>query len=239
MFMDRDIYDEDHRVFREMVRELATHEIGPHREKWEQEGLVARSAWEVAGAHGLIGFAAPEEFGGGGTSDFRYRMVVIEELCAADASSFNAGLSVQDDLVMPYLLELGTEGQKRRWVPLMCAGTVIGALALTEPGAGSDLQGVRTTARRTGSGWVLEGQKTFITNGIQADVLVVLARTDPDAGSRGFTLFLLDATTPGSEGAASSRSSACAAATPPSWSSTRWSSATPPCWARWAADSDT
>ncbi|MEU7816893.1 acyl-CoA dehydrogenase family protein [Pseudonocardia sp. NPDC049154] len=195
--MKREVYGSDHDAFRETVRELVAREVAPHRAEWEREGLVPRTAWKAAGAQGLIGIGAPEELGGGGTPDFRYRMVVIEELCGADCSGLNAGLSVQDDLVLPYLLDLGTPEQRRAWVPRMCAGTAIGALVLTEPGAGSDLQGVRTLARRTATGWMLDGQKTFITNGCQADVLVVLARTDPDAGSRGFSLFLIDATAPG------------------------------------------
>jgi acyl-CoA dehydrogenase len=195
--VQREVYDADHDAFRETVRELVAREVTPHREEWERAGLVPRTAWKAAGAQGLIGIGAPEDLGGGGTPDFRYRMVVIEELCAADCSGLNAGLSVQDDLVLPYLLDLGTPEQQRAWVPRMCEGTAIGALALTEPEAGSDLQGVRTSARRTATGWVLDGQKTFITNGYQADVLVVLARTDPEAGSRGFSLFLVDATAPG------------------------------------------
>jgi alkylation response protein AidB-like acyl-CoA dehydrogenase len=196
--MQRNLYDADHEQFRSAVREFVAREITPHRERWDRDGLVDRTAWSAAGAQGLLGIPAPVELGGGGVDDYRYRMVLIEELCAADAASFNAGLSVQDDLVLPYLLDLGTQEQKARWLPAMCAGTVIGALAMTEPGAGSDLQAVRTTARSTGDGgWVLDGTKTFITNGILADVTVVFARTDPDAGARGFTLFLVDASTPG------------------------------------------
>ncbi|MFE3028215.1 acyl-CoA dehydrogenase family protein [Nocardia tengchongensis] len=195
--MERDLYESDHHLFRDMVRKFVAREISPHREKWESNGLVDRSAWTAAGAQGLLGFAAPEEFGGGGTTDFRYRMIVMEELCAGDAASFNAGLSVQDDLALPYVLDLGTAEQHERWLPGMCAGTAIGALAMTEPAAGSDLQRIRTTARRTDGGWVLDGQKTFITNGILADVVVVFARTDTAAGARGFTLFLVDTSLPG------------------------------------------
>ncbi|MFV9460348.1 acyl-CoA dehydrogenase family protein [Rhodococcus sp. NM-2] len=195
--MKRSLYDADHDLFRETVREFVTREVAPHRERWEQAGLVDRSVWSMVGSLGLLGIGAPSEHGGGGVADYRYRMVVIEELCAADSASFNAGLSVQDDLVLPYLIDLGTTDQQSRWIPAMCAGTAIGALAMTEPGAGSDLQRVRTTARRTADGWILEGQKTFITNGILADVVVVFARTDADAGARGFSLFLVDTTTPG------------------------------------------
>ncbi|MGW0177189.1 acyl-CoA dehydrogenase family protein [Rhodococcus sp. NPDC003322] len=195
--MKRNLYDTDHQVFRETVQEYVTREVAPHRERWEHAGLVDRSAWSMAGSLGLLGIGAPTAHGGGGVADFRYRMVIIEELCAADSASFNAGLSVQDDLVLPYLIDLGTTDQQSRWISAMCAGTAIGALALTEPGAGSDLQGVRTTARRTAGGWILDGQKTFITNGILADVVVVFARTDSDVGAKGFTLFLVDAKSPG------------------------------------------
>jgi alkylation response protein AidB-like acyl-CoA dehydrogenase len=195
--MKRNLYDVDHELFRATVREFVTREVAPHRERWDEAGLVDRSVWTMAGALGLLGIGAPAEYGGGAVRDYRYRMVVIEELCAADSASFNAGLSVQDDLVLPYLVDLGSPDQKSRWIPALCAGTAIGALALTEPGTGSDLQRVRTTARRTPDGWILEGQKTFITNGILADVVVVFARTDADAGAGGFTLFLVDTTTPG------------------------------------------
>ncbi|MCQ4129029.1 acyl-CoA dehydrogenase family protein [Rhodococcus erythropolis] len=195
--MKRNLYDADHDLFRETVREFVTREVAPHRERWDEAGLIDRSVWSMAGSLGLLGIDAPAEYGGGAVRDYRYRMVVIEELCAADSASFNAGLSVQDDLVLPYLIELASPDQKLRWIPALCAGTAIGALALTEPGTGSDLQRVRTTARRTPDGWILEGQKTFITNGVLADVVVVFARTDADAGAGGFTLFLVDTTTPG------------------------------------------
>lgn len=195
--MERNLYDSDHELFRGTVREFVAREVIPHRERWENEGMVDRTAWTAAGDLGLIGVAAPTEYGGGGVADFRYRMVVIEELCAADSNSFNAGISAQDDLVLPYLMDLGSPEQHARWIPALCSGSAIGALAMTEPDAGSDLRAIRTTAKRTAEGWVLDGQKTFITNGILADVVIVYARTESDDGTQGFTLFLVDATTPG------------------------------------------
>lgn len=190
--MQRDGYDGDHELFRQSVREFLAREVVEHRQRWDDEGLIDRGVWRAAGAQGLLGIAAPERLGGGGMPDFRFRLVLMEEFARVGASSFNAGISVQDDLVLPYLQDLGSEAQQQRWLPAMCAGEAIGALALTEPGAGSDLQGIRTTARREADGWVLNGQKTFITNGIHADVVVVFARTESADGADGFSLFLVE-----------------------------------------------
>jgi long-chain-acyl-CoA dehydrogenase len=139
----------------------------------------------------------PEELGGGGEPDFRYPMIVAEELAAIGATSYCLGLRLQDDIVLPYLLDLCTDEQKQRWLPGMASGELVGAIAMTEPGAGSDLQGIRATAVRDGDGWILNGQKTFITNGINADLVIVFAKTDPDAGSRGFSLFVVERDDPG------------------------------------------
>lgn len=190
--LERDIYELDHRHFRAAVRAFVDREIAPNVQKWDDAGLVDRQAWLAAGVHGFLGIAVPERLGGGGTKDFRFRMVLMEEYARAGATSFSAGTSVQDDLVMPYLLNLGTAEQQTAWLPRLCAGEAIGALALTEPDAGSDLQAIRTKAVRDGDGWVLNGTKIFISNGIQADVLIVLARTDP-----GTSLFAVRSDTPG------------------------------------------
>ncbi|MFD9664300.1 acyl-CoA dehydrogenase family protein [Rhodococcus sp. NPDC059968] len=190
--MQRDTYDSDHEDFRQAVRAFIARDVQPHHGRWENEGLIERTAWEAAGQQGLIGIAVPEEFGGGGTPDFRYRLIIMEELAAAAANSFNAGLSVQDDLVIPYLVDLGSQEQKARWLPGLCAGTLIGSLAMTEPGTGSDLRSIRTTAVSSADGWILDGQKTFITNGMHADVVIVFARTNPDSSNAAFSLFLVD-----------------------------------------------
>ncbi|MEU4148891.1 acyl-CoA dehydrogenase family protein [Streptomyces sp. NPDC026659] len=195
--MQRTLYDQDHEDFRDVVREFVAREVVPHQERWEAERLIGREAWTAAGKQGLLGLAAPEEYGGGGQADFRYRTVMMEEFARIGAASLESAISVHDDIVLPYLLDLGTEEQKRRWVPGMCTGETVSAIAMTEPGAGSDLQGIRTTAVRDGDHWVLDGAKTFITNGIQADLVIVLARTDPAAGARGMTLFVVERGMPG------------------------------------------
>ncbi len=186
-------YTADHEDYRASVREFVRREVEPHCLGWDEERLVPRSAWLAAGANGILGLAVPEQYGGGGEPDFRYAMVVAEELAAIGATSYLLGLRLQDDIVLPYLLDLCTEEQKQRWLPGAASGEKVLAIAMTEPGAGSDLQGVRTSAVRDGDGWVLNGQKTFITNGINADVVIVFAKTDPDAGSRGFSLFVVEA----------------------------------------------
>jgi acyl-CoA dehydrogenase len=186
-------YEPVHEALRESVATFIDREITPNRERWDEQGLIDRAAWTAAGAAGLLGMGAPVQFGGGGQPDYRFRMVLIEELIRSGAGSFNAGTSVQDDLVIPYLVDLGTPEQLAQWLPALCSGAAIGALALTEPGAGSDLRSVRTAARREGDGWVLSGSKTFITNGYLADVAIVFART----GDEGFSLFLVPTTAEG------------------------------------------
>ncbi|MGG7102435.1 acyl-CoA dehydrogenase family protein [Rhodococcus sp. 24CO] len=195
--MKRSIYDQDHEDFRSSVKAFIAKHITPNIERWDSEGFIDRDAWKAAGEAGLLGISVPGEYGGGGIPDFRFRMVQMEEFAAVGANSFNAGTSVQDDLVIPYLVDLGTHEQKQRWLPSLCDGTAIGAMAMTEPGAGSDLQGIRTTATRDGDDWVLQGSKIFITNGIAADVVIVLAKTTHGAGSRGMSLFLVPTTAPG------------------------------------------
>ncbi|MEU1182516.1 acyl-CoA dehydrogenase family protein [Streptomyces sp. NPDC005820] len=185
-------YDTDHDAYRSTVRTFIQRDVIPHYQKWEENRLVDRSAWSRAGEFGVLGIGVDETYGGGGTRDYRFRFVVAEECAHAGVTSFSAGLSVQDDIVVPYIAELGDERQRRRWLPGLASGELIGAIAMTEPGAGSDLQGTRASAVRDGDDWILNGQKTFITNGIQADVVVVLARKDPDAGSRGFSLFVVE-----------------------------------------------
>ncbi|MFF0815176.1 acyl-CoA dehydrogenase family protein [Rhodococcus sp. NPDC003318] len=195
--MKRNHYDADHEAYRDTVREFLAREVEPHHERWEEQRLVDRSAWLAAGKSGIIGLAVPEEFGGSGVTDYRFRQVVAEEVARTATTSFGAGIALQDDIVIPYLLHLGTEEQKQRWLPGMAAGELIGAIAMTEPGAGSDLQGVKTTAVRDGDEWVINGQKTFISNGIQADVVIVVCRTDPEAGSKGFSLIVVEDGTSG------------------------------------------
>ncbi len=189
--MQRDIFDGDHDAFRDTVRTFLAKEVLPHHDQWEADGHVDRAVWKAAGASGLLGTDVPEEFGGGGVDDFRYNCIVTEEISRAGTSGL--GFPLQNDVVAPYLLRLATPEQKRRWLPGFCSGEIITAIAMTEPGTGSDLQGIQTTARRhDDGGWLLNGSKTFITNGILSDLVIVVAKTDPDAGARGFSLLVVE-----------------------------------------------
>ncbi|MFC5820079.1 acyl-CoA dehydrogenase family protein [Nonomuraea harbinensis] len=188
--MERDLFDEEHLLFRETVREFMTREVAPHHDQWEKDGIVPRDVWKKAGEVGMFGFSVPEEHGGAGIKDFRYNAVIVEELIGKGASGL--GFSLHNDVMAPYLVDLTDDGQKQRWLPGFVSGELITAIAMTEPGAGSDLQGIRTTAVREGDHYVVNGQKTFITNGINADLVVVVAKTDPSAGARGVTLLVVE-----------------------------------------------
>lgn len=190
-------YTDDHDAYRTSAREFVRREVQPQLQRWERDRVIPRRAWLAAGRNGILGLTVPQEHGGGGESDFRYPMIVAEELASVGAASFSVGLRLQDDIVLPYLLDLCTDEQKSRWLPGLAAGTTIGAIAMTEPEAGSDLQGIRMTAVRDGDSWILNGQKTFITNGINADLVIVFARTDAEAGSRGYSLFVVERDCPG------------------------------------------
>ncbi|AIJ23315.1 acyl-CoA dehydrogenase family protein [Amycolatopsis methanolica] len=195
--MERTLFTSDHQAYRELVREFVTREVEPKLARWDSDRLIDRDVWLAAGKQGVIGLSVPEEFGGGGQPDYRYQVVVFEELARVGAASLTSSFSLQDNIIVPYVQDLGTAEQKRRWLTGMASGELIGAIAMTEPGAGSDLQGVRTTAVRDGEEWVINGQKTFITSGINADFVIVVARTDPGAGSRGFSLIVVETGTPG------------------------------------------
>ena len=190
--MQRRLFEADHDAYRDTVREFLAREVEPYYEQWEADRLIDRSAWLGAGKSGIIGLSIPEEFGGSGVTDYRFRCVVSEEIARTATTSFGQSVTLQDDIAIPYIKDLGTEEQKRRWLPGMAVGELIGAIAMTEPGAGSDLQGVKSSAVRDGDHWILNGQKTFITNGIHADLVIVVARTDPSAGSRGFSLLVVE-----------------------------------------------
>ncbi|MGD6741829.1 acyl-CoA dehydrogenase family protein [Streptomyces sp. BH106] len=195
--MRTDLFTDEHELFRESVRGFVEREVAPHVEEWEKVGRIDPKLWRTAGEQGLLGLGVPEEYGGGGTADYRFRCVIMEELARVGAASVNVALGGFDDLIGPYLVDLGTEEQKRRWLPGLCSGVKGAAIAMTEPGAGSDLRGIRTTAVRDGDDWILNGSKTFITGGSRADVIIVVARTDPDAGARGFTLLVVEGDMPG------------------------------------------
>ncbi|MFB7292960.1 acyl-CoA dehydrogenase family protein [Actinacidiphila glaucinigra] len=195
--MRRDLFTAEHEAFRETVRAFLAREVLPHHERWEKAGIVDREAWLAAGRQGLLGLSVPEEYGGGGGDDFRYAVVLAEEFARVGAHGLALGL--HNDIVGPYLTGLATEEQKRRWLPGFCSGETITAIAMTEPGAGSDLQGIRTTAADEGDAWVLNGSKTFISNGILADLVVVVARTTPEGGARGLSLLVVERGMPGFE----------------------------------------
>ena len=190
MTLERDLYGPDHEAFRETVRTFLAKEVVPHHERWEKDGVVDREVWRSAGRQGLLGMAVAEEYGGGGTGDFRYSAVLIEEFARAGASGL--ALSLHNDIVGPYLTRLATEEQKRRWLPGFTSGDLVTAIAMTEPGAGSDLQGIRATATDQGDHYLLNGVKTFISNGILADLVVVVARTTPEGGSGGQSLLVVE-----------------------------------------------
>ncbi|MFF0011242.1 acyl-CoA dehydrogenase family protein [Streptomyces sp. NPDC005374] len=195
--MRRTIFTEEHDLFRETARAYYLRECVPHSEEWEGEGQVSRAAWAAAGKAGLIGWEFPEEYGGQGIRDFRYNAIMAEEMAATGAVGI--GLGLQNDVIPPYLMKLTTPEQKARWLPGVISGETICALALSEPSAGSDLKGIRTTARRDGDEWVIDGSKTFITNGILADLVIVACKTDPDAGHKGISLIVVERGTEGFE----------------------------------------
>ena len=197
--MRRTLFTEDHEAYRATVREFVAREIEPYHEKWEEDRWIDRDVFRRAAEAGIYALQIPEEYGGAGEADYRYRVVCAEETQRVHATSFGVTLGLQDDLVLHYLLDLTNDEQKQRFLPGFATGDVIGALAMTEPGAGSDLRGMRTSAVRDGDDWILNGSKTFISSGIMADVVIVAAKTDPDAGSRGITLFLVEAGMPGFE----------------------------------------
>jgi alkylation response protein AidB-like acyl-CoA dehydrogenase len=195
----RVLYGADHEAYRQTVREFLAREVVPYQDDWDREHWIDRAVFARAAKAGIYALQVGEAYGGAGESDYRYRMIVCEEVSRINALSFGLTISLQDDLVLHYLLDLTNDEQKRRWLPGFASGELIGALAMTEPGTGSDLRGIRTTARKDGDHWILNGQKTFISSGIMSDLLVVAARTDPEGGSRGFSLFVVERDTPGFE----------------------------------------
>lgn len=187
---ERTLFEPEHDLFRESFRSFLDRHVAPHHEQWEQDKIVDRGVWLEAGKQGFLGMAVPEEYGGGGNPDFRYNTIITEEVTAGRYSGIGFGL--HNDVVLPYLLRLATEEQKQRWLPGFCSGELITAIAMSEPGTGSDLQGIKTRAVKDGDEWVLNGSKTFITNGINSDLVIVVAQTDPDKGSQGFSLLVVE-----------------------------------------------
>jgi alkylation response protein AidB-like acyl-CoA dehydrogenase len=195
--MEQHLYQPVHEEFRALCREFLAREAVPHHDAWEAAGIVDRDIWRKAGAAGLLGMDVPAEYGGGGQRDFRFNAVLVEEIIAAGCTGL--GFALHNDVVAPYLVDLATEEQRKRWLPAFCSGDLVTAIAMSEPGAGSDLAGVGTTAVRDGDWYVLNGQKTFITNGELADLVVVVAKTAPEEGAHGVSLFAVERGTPGFE----------------------------------------
>ncbi|MBN9738857.1 MULTISPECIES: acyl-CoA dehydrogenase family protein [unclassified Pseudonocardia] len=190
--MRRTLYESDHEDFRSAFRAFVEKEIVPHEEQWERDGIVARELFTTAGANGFLGIDVPESYGGGGVPDFRFNAVIAEELMRSGAAASGLGLTLHNDIVLPYLLAYCTEEQKQRWLPGVVDGTLILGIAMTEPGIGSDLASMSTTAVREGDQYVVNGSKTFITNGINADLMVVAVKTDPSQKHKGMSLLVLE-----------------------------------------------
>ena len=194
--MTRSDFREQLNDFRANVRRFARSQIEPHTAKWERDGIVPLDVWRALGEAGLLCVDVPASYGGTG-ADVRFSAVVLEELARANAGGLGTGVMVHSDIVAPYLVHHGTEQQKQRWLPRLICGEVVGAIAMTEPSAGSDLKAIRTQARRSGAGWLISGQKTFISNGQNAGLVVTVTKTDADAGARGISLFLIEPSLPG------------------------------------------
>jgi len=196
MLPHRPIYEHEHNLFRDTVRRFAAEEITPHFASWEQAGVVNRDYWAKGGATGLLCPLVPETYGGIG-ADFRFNAVVLEELWYAGFAGPAADFSVHSDVCCGYMLSYGSEEQKQKWLPRMVSGETICAIAMTEPGTGSDLRGIRTKALRDGDEYVINGQKTFISNGQMCDLVIVVTRTAREEGSQSFSLILVETDRPG------------------------------------------
>ena len=195
----RTLFEEEHEAFRESFAAWVANEVSPHYMEWERAGLAPREMFASAGKYGFVGIAVPEEYGGGGSRDFRFNQVIAEEFALAGIGGAGLGLTLHNDVCTPYFLEYCDDEQRRRWLPGIASGELITAIAMTEPGTGSDLAGIATTAMRDGDEYVLNGSKTFITNGINSDLVIVAAKTDPSQRHTGMSLIVVERGTPGFE----------------------------------------
>jgi alkylation response protein AidB-like acyl-CoA dehydrogenase len=192
-------FDESHELFRQGVRTFLQREVIPNAEKWDRAGIIDKDLFRRAGDAGYLAFDAPEEYGGGGMADFRYNAILTEEATAAGVGVHVGPLNLHNDVCLPYFLDLTTDEQKARWLPGICDGTTVTAIAMTEPSTGSDLAGIRTTAVRHGDHYVVNGSKTFISSAFNCDLVIVALKTDPTQRHRGLSLIVVDADTPGFE----------------------------------------
>lgn len=192
--MERDIYEEDHEAFRDLVKDyVKRYATNENIEKWEADGEVDRATLRAAGEAGIIGLSVPEEFGGAGMlQDYRFRAIVNEEVIGAGAGSLAGALGIQDDLAVPYLVHMGTQAQKEKWLPGMATGEILGALAMTDPGAGSDLRGIKTNAKKVDGGYIVNGAKTFISSGTTADIVITFVKTGEGNRPDAFSLLILE-----------------------------------------------
>ncbi|EAZ82613.1 acyl-CoA dehydrogenase family protein [Algoriphagus machipongonensis] len=190
--LPRTLYTEEHELFRQSVRDFIAKEVSPYNKEWEQNKMVSRESWKKFGENGFLGIQAPESLGGMNIQDFRFNAILIEELGLSGCSGPAIGYPLHSDIVMPYILHYGTESAQSKYIPKMVSGDFIGAIAMTEPGAGSDLQGILTSAVDQGDHYLVNGTKTFITNGYLSDVVVVAVKTDPNKGAKGISLLIID-----------------------------------------------
>ena len=190
--MRRELFDSDHDMFRDSFRRFLEKEILPRSEEFERDGIVDRAVFAKAGAAGFLGMEVPEEYGGGGVKDFRYNTVISEEMQDTCVGGAGLGITLHNDICLPYFLHLTNEEQKQRWLPGICSGDLITAVAMTEPGIGSDLASMTTTAIRDGDVYVVNGSKTFITNGINADLVITAVKTDPSQRHKGMSLMIVE-----------------------------------------------
>jgi alkylation response protein AidB-like acyl-CoA dehydrogenase len=197
--MERALFTDDHELFRASVRAFIAAEMVPNNDAWEADGIVDRSLFKKAGALGFLGMAAPAEHGGGGVDDFRFNVVIAEEIQRGGVNAAGLGWSLHNDICLPYFLSLCTEEQKARWLPGICSGELITAIAMTEPAMGSDLASMTTTAIRDGDHYIVNGSKTFITNGINADLVITAVKTDPSQRHAGMSLVVVERGMPGFE----------------------------------------
>ncbi len=195
----RTLFDDDHEAFRQSVAAWIAKEITPHYLDWERAAMTPREVFASAGRYGFTGMAIPERFGGGGVRDFRFNQVIAEEFATAGIGGSGAGITLHNDVTTPYFIEYCDDAQAERWLPGIASGELITAIAMTEPGTGSDLAGIATTAVRDGDEYVLNGSKTFITNGINSDLVIVVAKTDPAQRHTGMSLIVVERDTPGFE----------------------------------------
>ncbi len=195
--LKRDLFDDEHEQFRLSARAFVQTEIVPHADSWETAGIVDTAMFRKAGSMGFLGIEVDEKYGGGGVDDWRFNVVLNEEVLRAGVMASGMCITLHNDICLPYFLEMTTEAQKARWLPGICSGANMAAIAMTEPGTGSDLAGITTTAIRDGDTYVLNGSKTFITNGINASLVVVAAKTDPSQKHRGISLLVVEEGMPG------------------------------------------